>query len=33
VPLRFTSAEMSARIASDVEKWAKVVQLAGMKPE
>ena len=33
VPLHFTRAEFSARIASDVEKWAKVVKLAGMKPD
>ena len=33
VPLRFTPAELAARIARDVEKWAKVVELAGMKPE
>jgi len=33
VPLHFTAAEFSARIASDVEKWAKVVKLAGIKPD
>jgi tripartite-type tricarboxylate transporter receptor subunit TctC len=33
VPLFFTPAELAARIARDVEKWAKVVELAGMKPE
>ena len=33
VPLLFTPAELAARIARDVEKWAKLVQLAGMKPE
>jgi tripartite-type tricarboxylate transporter receptor subunit TctC len=33
VPLRFTPAEMGARIARDVEKWAKVIELAGIKPD
>ena len=33
VPLLFTAAELAAKIARDVEKWAKVVELAGMKPE
>ncbi len=33
VPLRFTPAEFGARIASDVEKWAKVVRLAGIQPD
>jgi tripartite-type tricarboxylate transporter receptor subunit TctC len=33
VPVRFTPAEASARIASDIEKWAKVIQAAGIKPE
>jgi tripartite-type tricarboxylate transporter receptor subunit TctC len=32
-PLRLTSAELGARIASDVEKWAKVVRLAGINPD
>jgi tripartite-type tricarboxylate transporter receptor subunit TctC len=33
VPMRYTSAEASARIASDIEKWAKVIQAAGIKPD
>ena len=33
VPVRFTPAEASARVASDIEKWAKVVQAAGIKPD
>ena len=33
VPVRFTPAEASARIASDIEKWAKVIHAAGIKPE
>jgi tripartite-type tricarboxylate transporter receptor subunit TctC len=33
VPVRFTPAEAIARIASDIEKWAKVVHAAGIKPE
>jgi tripartite-type tricarboxylate transporter receptor subunit TctC len=33
VPLRFSSAEFAARIAGDVEKWAKVVRLAGIQPD
>ena len=33
VPMRFTSAEASARVASDIEKWAKVIQAAGIKPD
>jgi tripartite-type tricarboxylate transporter receptor subunit TctC len=32
-PLRFTPAEFAARIAGDVEKWAKVVRLAGIQPD
>ena len=33
VPMRFTVAEASARVASDIEKWAKVVERAGIRPE
>jgi tripartite-type tricarboxylate transporter receptor subunit TctC len=33
VPLKFTPAEFGARIAADVEKWAKVVRLAGIQPD
>ena len=33
VPIRVSAAEMTARIAKDTEKWAKVVQQAGIKPE
>ena len=33
VPLRSTPAELRARIAADVEKWAKVVRLAGIQPD
>ena len=33
LPVRFTPAEASARVASDIEKWAKVVQAAGIKPD
>jgi tripartite-type tricarboxylate transporter receptor subunit TctC len=31
-PLPLTPAGLAARIASDVEKWAKVVAAAGIKP-
>jgi tripartite-type tricarboxylate transporter receptor subunit TctC len=30
-PLRFTPAEFSARIAADIEKWARVVKQAGIQ--
>jgi tripartite-type tricarboxylate transporter receptor subunit TctC len=33
VPVLFTPAQAAARIASDTEKWAKVVERAGIKPE
>ena len=33
VPLIFTLAQASERIASDTQKWAKVVEGAGLKPE
>ena len=33
VPLVFTPAQAAAKIASDMEKWRKVVQGAGLKPE
>jgi tripartite-type tricarboxylate transporter receptor subunit TctC len=33
VPLRYTPAEMRAMIARDQEKWARVVQLAGIEPQ
>jgi len=32
-PLRFTQAEFAARIASDTEKWARVVKQAGISPD
>ena len=32
-PLMFTPAEASARVASDLQKWGKVVQSAGIKPD
>jgi tripartite-type tricarboxylate transporter receptor subunit TctC len=33
VPLILTPAQASARIASDTEKWGKVIERAGLKPE
>jgi tripartite-type tricarboxylate transporter receptor subunit TctC len=33
VPIIFTSAEARARIASDTEKWRKVIEQAGLQPE
>ena len=33
VPLIITPAEASARVATDLEKWHKVVEQAGLKPE
>jgi tripartite-type tricarboxylate transporter receptor subunit TctC len=33
VPLRSTPAELRARIAADVEKWANVVRLGGIQPD
>jgi len=33
VPLRYTPAEMRAMIARDAQKWARVVKLAGIKPQ
>jgi tripartite-type tricarboxylate transporter receptor subunit TctC len=33
VPVRFSVAQARERIAADVEKWAKVVSAAGIKPE
>ena len=33
VPVRFTPAEATARLANDIEKWAKVIHAAGIKPE
>jgi len=33
IPLRYTPAEMRAMIARDVEKWARVVKLAGIQPQ
>ena len=32
-PLPFTPAELAVRIARDVDKWAKVIAAAGIKPE
>jgi tripartite-type tricarboxylate transporter receptor subunit TctC len=33
VPQPSTSAEFRARIAADIEKWAKVIKTAGIKPD
>jgi tripartite-type tricarboxylate transporter receptor subunit TctC len=33
VPIRLTPAELTAMIAKDTEKWAKVVKAAGLTPE
>jgi tripartite-type tricarboxylate transporter receptor subunit TctC len=33
VPIILTPAEARARIASDTQKWAKIIQAAGLKPE
>ena len=33
VPLIFTPAEARAKIASDTDKWRKVIENAGLKPE
>ena len=33
VPIILTPAEARARIASDTQKWAKVIEAAGLKPE
>jgi tripartite-type tricarboxylate transporter receptor subunit TctC len=33
VPLHYTPAEMRAMIAQDLEKWARVVKLAGIEPQ
>ena len=33
IPMIFTAAEFGAYIAAESEKWAKVIQLAGIKPE
>jgi tripartite-type tricarboxylate transporter receptor subunit TctC len=33
VPLLLTPAEAGARIASDIQRWAKVIEAAGLKPE
>ena len=33
VPLILTPAEASDRIANDTQKWGKVVEQAGLKPE
>jgi tripartite-type tricarboxylate transporter receptor subunit TctC len=32
-PIRATPAELTAMIANDTEKWAKVVKAAGLQPE
>jgi tripartite-type tricarboxylate transporter receptor subunit TctC len=32
-PFRMTPTEASARVSSDIEKWAKVIERAGIKPE
>ena len=33
IPMIFTSAEFGAYVAAESEKWAKVIQFAGIKPE
>jgi tripartite-type tricarboxylate transporter receptor subunit TctC len=33
IPMIFTAAEFGAYVAAEWEKWAKVVQFAGIKPE
>ena len=33
IPMIFTAAEFGAYIAAESEKWAKVIQVAGIKPE
>jgi tripartite-type tricarboxylate transporter receptor subunit TctC len=33
IPMIFTSAEFGAYVAAESEKWAKVIQFAGVKPE
>ena len=32
-PIFFTPAEFGAYVASEIEKWGKVVKFAGIKPE
>ena len=33
IPMIFTATEFGAYIAAESEKWAKVVKVAGIKPE
>jgi tripartite-type tricarboxylate transporter receptor subunit TctC len=33
IQMIFTSAEFGAYVAAESEKWAKVIQVAGIKPE
>src|SRR5262249_14695285 len=33
IPMIFTSAEFGVYVAAESEKWAKVIQFAGVKPE
>jgi tripartite-type tricarboxylate transporter receptor subunit TctC len=33
IPMIFTATEFGAYIAAESEKWAKVVNVAGIKPE
>jgi tripartite-type tricarboxylate transporter receptor subunit TctC len=33
IPMIFTAAEFGAYVAAESEKWAKVIEFAGIKPE
>jgi len=33
IPMIFTATEFGAYVAAESEKWAKVIQFAGIKPE
>jgi tripartite-type tricarboxylate transporter receptor subunit TctC len=32
-PITFTPAEFGAYLAAEIEKWGKVIRMAGVKPE